>query len=47
MYFVPVTLKLVRQELSFTVELTLDLACRLETQNILFSFSPVLFVLRT
>lgn len=38
----------IRQELSFTVELTLDRACRLVTQNILFSFfSPVLFVLRT
>lgn len=43
--FVPVTLKLVGQELSFTVELTLDLACRFVHKTV--SFFPVLFVLCT
>lgn len=38
--FVPVMLKLVGKELSFTVELTLDLACRFsDTKYFVFSLS--------
>lgn len=41
--FVPGMLKMVGQELCFTGELTLDLACRFGTQNI-FSFFPLPFL---
>lgn len=40
--FIPVTLKLVGQELNFTVELTLDLACRFVHKTV--SLFPVLFM---